>query len=711
MQDNFEDQKKVLREQAEARMAKANQPVGNLTLDEISNLMHEYQVHQIELELQNEELRQAQAELETTRNRYAKLFNEAPAGYLILDDKGMIIQANATFAAMIGLPAHQLVNKPLVELVIAADHPVFHARYGPFFKKPEGKQLDLTLAGQEGERHVRCVGRLETEAFAGKDSLARKQLMMMVNDISGQKRAEESSRQSKNFLNMLLQTIPIPVFYKDVEGRYQGVNKAFENLFGKDISQLQTVLDIAPPELAEVSRRMDAELFAKPGKQVFTSQVVDADGVAREVEFHQASLTDGHGRVSGLVGAMLDVTNQKNAEQNLLQAKESAESANWAQSDFLATMRHGLLTPLTSIMGMLQYLQTTSLDQEQKHSISMAINSSHQLGRLLHDLLDITRLETGQIQRREVEFTPHDLCASVTELFAGPARDKNLCLDCFVDESMPPRLVGDEMRVRQILFNLVGNALKFTQKGGVRVDMAHLSVGEDGTQHILFSITDTGLGIPDEIQHTLFRPGLRRREGEGGAFRDTGLGIAIVRRLVDVLGGSISVESETGKGATVHVSLGFRLPEGSALALDLEDVGEFQTTGPKKRVMLCEDDHYNAKPIQMFLEKAGHELIHAYNGRQCLDMLADQDVDCILMDIQMPIMDGLEATQAIRSSTTLGPNKYVPIIALTAHGSKEDQARYLEAGMTGFLAKPVRMGELRRALANIKITSTPTVSG
>ncbi|WP_051434726.1 response regulator [Desulfonatronum lacustre] len=703
MENSFEDRMKLLREQAEARLAETDRIDGDLTPDEIKTLLHGYQVYQIELELKNEALRATQTQLEMTRNRFAGLFNDAPMGYLVLDEHGVIDQANETFAAMVGRSPHQIRGRALADFLVSADRPVLDGRFDGFFKHPEGKRLDLTLCGVDGEMSVRCFGRLEREYHVRPDLDGRRQLLLVVSDVTDQVRAEEASRESRAFLNMLLQTVPIPVFYKDKNGRYQGANRAFEELFGQDMTRLEVVLGDNPSRMDKSAQVNPAELLAGPVSQVFQSQIVDVSGEVRDVVFHQASLTDKHGRVNGLVGAVLDITDLKRAEQTQAQARKSAETAYLARTELLTAMRHGLHTPLHGIMGMLQYLLTTTLDREQREFVAKSIASCDELARLLKDLLDVAAMEADQVEPRGVEFRVDELCVSLAEMYAGLAREKGLNLECFVDQSMPARLVGDEARVRQILSNLVSNALKFTEQGGVRVDMANLSPGDHGAVLVHFSVSDTGIGISDEQQLTLFAPVVR-----GDALYvhgRPGLGLTIVRRLVKLMGGDVSMESTFGQGTTMNVSIPFKLPQDLASTAFLTDADRWKT-GKGLRILVCEDNAYNALPLRMFLEKAGHEVTLVDNGQEALEKLDAQGFDCILMDIQLPVMDGLEATKKIRASTSNSAKKSIPIIAMTAIDKRGEREKCLQAGMNAYLEKPVRMADLQRELENIKPRAT-----
>jgi CheY-like chemotaxis protein len=354
----------------------------------------------------------------------------------------------------------------------------------------------------------------------------------------------------------------------------------------------------------------------------------------------------------------------------------------------------------------------------------MAMGAAKRLTRLLSDILDLSRVEAGKMTIHEAEFAVQELGDSVFDLFKVAARDKGVHLECLIDPDIPPRLVGDEARVRQILFNLAGNALKFTNKGGITVKIAPLPSQKPDECPILFSVSDTGIGIPEDNLDKLFQPFIQVDGTYARSHQGAGLGLAIVKRLVDLLGGNVSVLSTVGEGTTVNVVLPFTLIAGKS-SPEQRETDQFREASRKLRILLAEDDPSNALPTRKLLEKSGHEVTLAEHGQHVLDLLAAHDFDVILMDVQMPVMDGVEATKRIRSqesevrgqepesrdiSSELQPSTFnlqrprrIPIIALTAYAMTGDREKFLESGMDDYLAKPVKMVDLERVLEKILV--------
>jgi len=600
--------------------------------------------------------------------------------------------ANPAFARMVGSRPEELIGRSMDEFIHPQDLPILIKARS---RRQEGETSSYEARLIRSDRCVFPVQVTGTPRWQDGKVLGS---ILAVTDLTERKRFEDELKKSEAKNRALLDAIPDAIFLLDEEGNfldYRASNSSIlyappEAFMGKNIHS------IMPQDLVELTMN-NLGLARQSGKmQVFEYQL-PTNGEIKHFEA-RINLCEG----GDFLALVRDVTERKRSDEMLWKAKEEAEAAAKAKSEFLANMSHEIRTPLNAVIGLTGLLLDTDLTPEQRNYLEIVRDSGDSLLSVINNILDFSKIDGGMM---ELEHSPFDLrrcIESTMDLMVTRAAEKGLVLKVVLDDQLPTMLVGDASRLRQVLANLLSNAVKFTDKGFVEVSVRGNAI-QEGFE-LRFDVFDTGIGVPQDNLDRLFMPFSQIDSSITRKYGGTGLGLAISKRLVEMMGGRIWARSDPGVGSTFSFTVKVKLPCMQPVQHKVKDLkpeikppieGHFQQARPLS-ILLAEDNAVNQMVLLQMLRKIGYQADLASNGFDVLAALDRQAYDVVLMDIQMPDMDGFEATRRILARF---PKKKRPrIIALTAHALNGDRERCLEAGMDSYLSKPVKIEDLQSAL-------------
>ncbi len=608
----------------------------------------------------------------------------------ITDTHGTIIYANDRFCEISGFAREELIGQNH-RIVKSGAHPpeVFTDMWGTI-TLGQVWHGEICNRGKSGTLYwvsATIVPLLDATGMP-------EQYIAIRTDISDRKRMEAQLSEQLALFEGLIETIPLPVYIKDTQGRYLRLNRAFE-LF-MDIKREdfigKTLFDLLEPDDAGFHTERDSELIVSGGTQTYESLVRGHDHRSHDAIYRKAALTRHDGSVYGLLGIIIDITERKQIEAAMLVAKEAAEAASQAKSDFLANMSHEIRTPMNGIIGMTELALDTALTEEQREYLGIVKSSAESLLTIINDILDFSKIEAGKLLVEEISYDLHRVVSETLKTMALRAYEKNIELILEVMPDVPIHVLGDPSRLRQVLINLIGNAIKFTTIGEIAL-RAELGTGSDGRQTVRFAVRDTGVGIAPEKQQAIFDAFTQEDTSTTRRYGGTGLGLSISRRLVELMNGRLWLESEPGIGSTFYFELELKLdgqpPEASTSHIDLRG----------KQIMVVDDNDTNRRILSGMLAHWEISATLASSGKAALEILRDRPAafDCILLDAHMPEMDGYELAVNIRSGLKIT----APMIMLSSGAMRGDGQRCQEAGISGFFSKPISSEELLAALCRV----------
>jgi PAS domain S-box-containing protein len=555
-------------------------------------------------------------------------------------------------------------------------------------------------------RHTLVRGK--AVAWSGRRAL---RLAGTLQDISPRKEAEAAAQRQQELTEQILDQLPIAVFLKDRSGRFVRFNRTFQrySTFTREQMMGHRIEDFASERWSAATHEEDAQAWSS-GRMVTSERRLNRLDPPVDMLINRIVITSGG--ESYLLGFSIDVSEQRAAREAMQRAVEAAEASSRAKSEFLANMSHEIRTPMNGILGMTELLLQSELSAEQREDLTVVKASADGLLTIINDILDFSKIEAGRLEIEEVPFDLGRLVQETARSMGLGAQQKGLELVCQLPPDLPRTVKGDPGRLRQVLLNLIGNAIKFTEQGQIEVSVHAGAMRQDSCE-LTFSVRDTGIGVPPDKQKLIFEAFL---QGDGSTTRQyggTGLGLTICRRLVILMNGRMDLASSPGGGSTFSftvplrqtgVSLNTALPalwrEELPVPLTLAaPVPSDQGTG--LRILLAEDNLVNQRLAVRLLEKLGHRVTLVDNGLAAHERARRGGFDLILLDVQMPGLDGLSVTRRIRQHEAQ-TGEHVPIVAMTARAMAGDRERCLEAGMDDYLAKPIDSARLRQVLAQFE---------
>ena len=627
--------------------------------------------------------------------KYKLIMNSALDAILIADDNGKITFWNPKSEEIFGWKQEEVIGKKLEEVLIPEQFRSAHINgFNRFLKTREERvlrrMLELTAINKNGEQFpielsVTPIYFEDTISFCG-----------FIRDISIRKKVENALQASEEKYRSIIANMNLGLLEVDLEDKIQYCNQSFTKLSGYELNEIEGKLGGDLFSSSKYNKSLINEknkLRQKGVSDSYELEVFNKDGETRWWLVSGAPNINDKGECIGSIGIHLDITQQKVLEKELEKALKNAQEASRAKEAFLANMSHEIRTPLNAIIGMIRELGKEDLTPKQNSYLNHSETASKHLLSIVNNILDISKIEAGELELENKDFSPVSVINMVQSILHIRTKEKGLQFIINISKDIRPALLGDGGRIRQILINIVGNAIKFTESGSVTMQVEVLETKED-FQNLYFLIEDTGIGMSDEFLSAVYDKFSQEEVISTKKYEGTGLGMAITKELINLMGGKMNITSEKNRGTKVEIFLKLKIGQESKIIQKNELLIDKSLTG--LRCLLVEDNDMNRLIASKSLDYFGCVVTEAVDGLKAIEKLKNNSFDFILMDIQMPHMDGVETTRYIRNEM----NNKIPIIALTANAFKSDIDLYLSIGMNDYVTKPFEEHILFSTIAN-----------
>lgn len=708
--ENSNNKSKVsitLRQKAEELLNKKLQleSDSNFSQAETLKLIHELEVYQIELEMQNEELLLAKEQAELATEKYSELYDFAPSGYFTLSKDGKVIDVNLTGSNMLGKERIKLRNSQFGFFVSDDTKNIFNLFLEKIFKSKVRESCEVNLLPNDKSVFYGYL--------TGMVSGDGEQCHITVVDITELKLSEFALRDSEERHRNLLNNLDEGIIVHAIDTSIIMSNPKASELLGLSEDQMKGKQVIDPEWKFFDENNAPLPIEKYPVNQILSTKKTLKNfivGVNRSLLNDTVLLlvngfpvTNTFNEITEIVISIFDITEIKLMQKELITAKIQAESANKAKSNFLTNMSHEIRTPLNGIIGFTDLLVKTKLDNNQLEYINIVNESAIILMDLINDVLDFSKIEAGKLELNIEEIDLFLLTHQVISLFKHQANSKNIDLVLNIDENVPQFIYADSVRLKQIIVNLIGNALKFTMVGKIQLDIKEIQSSNKDFSSINFSVKDTGIGIKYHNQEKIFHSFVQEDTSTTRKFGGTGLGLAISNQLLELMKSKLNLDSRYGKGSDFNFSIEFKKSnkeKGLKTAISFQNEEHLETlieNTNQTKILIVEDNRINMLLAKKLIKKIiPHSIIYeARDGKEAIKLYKKEQLDIILMDIQMPKKNGFETTLEIRK---LSHSDNPPIIALTAGIFVEEKEKCLSSGMNDYISKPIIQSDLEQIL-------------